>query len=160
VGRIVSPQPPLGVPVISLKEQLQEQLARATQKARDEGYQSGYAAALRDLQELSSSKIPEETKDQPVAQGRRSVPIDYKPSPPRGNNARLISDALQSIAPRSAGPTEIISIVKRETGTELAFSSTRHALDQLTMRGQIEQDGELKRWRHCPHNANVVGLKR
>jgi len=146
--------------VINFKQQLQEQLERATKKARDDGYQAGYAAAIRDLQELSTRAVASEsTIAEPISK-RRSVPVDYKPSPPRGNNAKLISDALRSIAPRSAGPTEIISLVKRESGDELPYSSTRHALDQLVSRGEAEQEGEQKLWRFRSPSPNIVGLKR
>lgn len=146
--------------MINFKQQMQEHLERATRKARDEGYQSGYAAALRDLQELSSGVSEGEATPATTVRKRSLVPIDYKSQKPRGSNAKIISDALQSIAPRSAGPTEIMSIVKRETGAELAYSSTRHALNQLVSRGQAEQDGDLKMWRYHSPNANVVGLKR
>jgi hypothetical protein len=151
-----------GTTMSDLKMKMQEQLARATQKARDQGYEAGhaagYAAALKDLEDLSSSNSAASPLSVPKS-SRRSPGIDYQPSVPRGFNAGLVRDALKSIAPRAAGPTEIISIVKRDNGAELAYSSTKHAINQLVARGECEQSGDLKLWRYRSPNANVVGLK-
>jgi hypothetical protein len=66
----------------------------------------------------------------------------------RGNNARLIEEVLQSIAPRAARPAEIRTALQRDKGVDVAFTSIRHALGQLEARNAIEQVGDSKTWRH------------
>jgi len=145
----------------NLKEKMQEQLARATQKVRDEAYEAGYLAALRDMDDLSSSRPAQlAASATQTTRARRSPDADYKPPITRGLNANIVGDALKSIAPRAAGPTEIIALVKKATGTKLAYSSTKHAINQLLARGECEQTGNLKLWKYRSPNANVVGLKR
>lgn len=65
--------------------------------------------------------------------------------PQRGNNARMIQEILQSIAPRPARPAEIRTAL-RDRGVEMAFTSIRHALGQLEARHAVEQAGD-KMWR-------------
>jgi len=65
----------------------------------------------------------------------------------RGNNARLIEEVLQAVAPRALRPTEIRTALQRDKGVAMAFTSIRHALGQLEARGSIQQVADSKTWR-------------
>jgi hypothetical protein len=67
--------------------------------------------------------------------------------PRRGNNAAMIEEILQAIAPRAARPAEIRTALQRDKGAAVAFTSIRHALGQLAGREVIEEVGDTKSWR-------------
>lgn len=75
--------------------------------------------------------------------GRRSAP-----RPQRGTNARFVEEVLQSNAPRALRPAEIRTAIQRDKGVAIAFTSIRHALNQLEGRRAAEQIGDTKTWRH------------
>jgi hypothetical protein len=77
----------------------------------------------------------------------RPSPASHFSATPSGANAKLVAKALQHIAPRGARPAEIIGIVKETTGRTLAFSSARHAIQQLSTRNEIEKVGKDSVWR-------------
>jgi hypothetical protein len=68
--------------------------------------------------------------------------------PQRGTNARLVSEVLQSSAPRALRPAEIRSALQRDKGVAMAFTSIRHALGQLEGSHAAEQVADSKTWRH------------
>jgi hypothetical protein len=76
--------------------------------------------------------------------------------PGRGNNARMVEEMLKSIAPRAARPTDIRNTLRRERGVAMAFTSIRHALNQLEGRKSIERVGDSKTWRYRPQNAGAA----
>jgi len=124
---------------MTLKEQLRAQLDAAIRKARDEGFKAGYEAAVRDLSEAAAGG---------VTTAPASTAADDVPKPPRGTNAKLVLEVLQSIAPRAAGPTEIINIIKQTKGMKIPFTSVRHAINQLERKQrEIEQIDDTKTWR-------------
>jgi len=67
--------------------------------------------------------------------------------PRRGSNARLVEEVLQSSSPRALHPAEIRNALQRDKGVAMAFTSIRHALDQLETRDAAEQVGDTKTWR-------------
>jgi hypothetical protein len=75
--------------------------------------------------------------------------------PQRGNNARLIEEVLQSNAPRALRPAEIRSALQRDKGVAMAFTSIRHALNQLEERRTAEQIADSKTWRYRPGAASA-----
>jgi hypothetical protein len=137
----------------SLKQQMRQQLALATERARKDGFRMGYQAALRDLQELSAQEAQDAgPMESSVAElhekaAMRPSPASHFSATPHGANAELVAKALQHIAPREARPAEIIGVVREMTGKTLAFSSTRHAIQQLAARNEIEQVGKESVWR-------------
>jgi hypothetical protein len=83
---------------------------------------------------------------------RREAPVKAPRSgrtsrPPRGTNAQLVSEFLQSVAPRAVRPAEIRTALQRDKGVEMAFTSIRHALGQLEARQTVEPGAEDKTWR-------------
>lgn len=63
---------------------------------------------------------------------------------------------LKSIAPRAARPTDIRNSLRRERGVVMAFTSIRHALNQLEGRKSIERVGDSKTWRFRPQAAGAA----
>ena len=96
------------------------------------------AASTRATSTRGASKAARPQR-QPRAGGAR---------PQRGNNARMIEEILQGIAPRAARPTEIRATLQRDKGVSMAFTSIRHALGQLAARQAVEQVGDSNTWRH------------
>jgi len=68
--------------------------------------------------------------------------------PQRGSNARMIEEILQSMAPRAVRPAEIRTVLQRDKGVAMAFTSLRHALGQLEARQAAEQVGNSRTWRY------------
>jgi hypothetical protein len=133
---------------MTLKQQLRAQLDAAIRKAKAEGYEAGYEAAVRDLSEAAAAGV--------TVASVPKVASDYVPKPPRGTNAKIVLEVLRSIAPRAAGPTEIIAIVKKVKGIEMPFTSVRHAIEQLEkQKGEIEQVGDTKTWRVVVKNSET-----
>ena len=62
----------------------------------------------------------------------------------------MVEAVLRSIAPRAARPTDIRNALRRERGPVMAFTSIRHALNQLESRQAIERVGDSKTWRYRP----------
>lgn len=134
--------------------QLQEQV----EAIRREAFAEGYRAAMEAIREVAG-RTPEAAKPQAAAvkaprparrQGlRRRTPAKPPPSarPQRGTNAKLVEEVLQAIAPRAARPTEIRSMLRRDKGVAMAFTSIRHALGQLEARRAAEQIADTKTWR-------------
>ena len=50
-------------------------------------------------------------------------------------------EVLRALAPQVVRPADIRAAVQRDKGVSLAFTSIRHALDQLEARKAVEQDG-------------------
>jgi hypothetical protein len=129
-----------------LRAQLTAQLDAAIRKAKAEGFQAGYEAAVRDLSKAAAAGVP--------APPHSKVATDYVPKPPRGTNAKIVLEVLRSIAPRAAGPTEILATVKKSKGIEMPFTSVRHAINQLEKKkGEIEQVDDTKTWRIVAKNS-------
>ena len=128
----------------NLKQQLRAKLDAVIRKAKDEGFQTGYKTAVRDLSAAAGVPTSPDSK----------VSTDYVPRPPRGTNAKIVLEVLRSIAPRAAGPTEIIATVKRLKGIDMPFTSVRHAIEQLEKKkGEIEQVDDTKTWRVVAKNS-------
>jgi hypothetical protein len=144
-----------------------ELLEEAIEVARQEGYSEGYAAAMQAvaaaIQDLAAktSSLPNVRFTGAASliatvTPRRKAPSgegDYVPVE-RGANAILVESALQSVFPRAIGPTEVQHIVARDAGKKLAYSSTRHALDQLRARGMAQEDS-ARRWQYVPQDERT-----
>ena len=60
----------------------------------------------------------------------------------------MIEEILQSMAPRAVRPAEIRTVLQRDKGVAMAFTSIRHALGQLEDRHTAEQVADSKTWRY------------
>jgi hypothetical protein len=141
------------------------QLQQQIEAIRREAFAEGYAAAMQRVSDLAAQPqdVSAASPTTPTASPfTRSAPILVTPSrrrgmrPPHGTNARLVAAILESIAPRAARPSEIRHLLLREQGVALAFTSIRHALGQLTARGDAEQVAHSKTWRHSTTGATAA----
>ena len=147
--------------------QLQDQI----EAVRREAFAAGYAAAMQAIRDLAAKPTPGAAPLPAGAQRRRRAAAPAtaaRPArgprtaaraprrtgrasarrPQRGSNARLVEEVLQSNAPRALRPAEIRRSLQRDKGVAIAFTSIRHALAQLEVRGAAEQVGDSKTWRH------------
>jgi hypothetical protein len=144
--------------------QLQEQI----EAVRREAFAAGYAAAMQSIREFAAKPAPNGdplTRQPRGAAPAQSTPVRQRqprataaapqrarrsptPRPQRGTNARLIEEVLQSNAPRALRPSEIRNTIRRDTGVAMAFTSIRHALNQLEERHTAEQVADSKTWRY------------
>jgi hypothetical protein len=158
--------------------QLQEQI----ESIRREAFAEGYAAAMQAVREFAvrpaaAALRPAAAPPRPAAgasrpaarasrpgrkgraraerrgQGRRPKAAAAAARPQRGNNARLIEEVLQGMAPRAVRPAEIRNVLRREKGIAMAFTSIRHALAQLQARRAAEQIGNTRTWRYLPQGG-------
>ncbi len=133
---------------------------------RREAFAAGYAAAMKLIREQASRLKPDSarrsssqrrqvsaTQSAPARQRRgrvaaRSLKGDapVKRSP-RGTNARLIVEVLETISPRGARASEIREML-RDKGSPMAAGSIQFALGQLQARGAVEQVADTKTWRY------------
>jgi len=150
--------------------QLQDQI----EAVRREAFAAGYAAAMQSIRDFAAKSAPgaEPGAAAPPRRERAAEPAPSSPPsrrrqpraaatppqrprrgpaprPQRGTNARLVEEVLQSNAPRALRPAEIRSAIRREKGVAIAFTSIRHALNQLEERRAAEQVADSKTWRYC-----------
>jgi hypothetical protein len=148
--------------------QLQDQI----EAVRREAFAAGYAAAMQSIREFAAKPAPdaEPAAAPPARQPSAAAPVQSAPvrqrqprataapqrprrsptpRPQRGTNARLVEEVLQSNAPRALRPSEIRSTIRRDKGVAMAFTSIRHALNQLEERHTAEQVADSKTWRYC-----------
>lgn len=159
---------------------LQEQI----EAIRREAYAEGYSAAMQAVRQLASrpsgrgaeavapaptaKAAPRRTRSklerpaakrprQPASATKRAAagkPAAQQPG--RGNNARMVEEMLRAIAPRAARPTDIRNALRRERGIAMAFTSIRHALNQLEGRQSIERVADSKTWRYRPQGGGAA----
>jgi hypothetical protein len=140
---------------------LQEQI----EAIRREAYAEGYSAAMQAVRQLASrpsGRSAEAAAAQPAPRRLRSAakraaagkPAEQQPR--RGDNARMVEEMLRSIAPRAARPTDIRNALRRERGIAMAFTSIRHALNQLEGRQSIERVADSKTWRYRPQGGGAA----
>jgi hypothetical protein len=145
---------------------LQEQIERI----RKEAYETGYAAAMRAIQEFAGgSPSTSGRKPTPAVkpQTRRSAtkasapksmiasksPSRAKPTrTERGSNAMLIAGVLKETS-GLARAADIRKALQRSKGVAISFPSIRHALDQLAKRGEVEASADHKAWRYVANGA-------
>lgn len=145
------------------------QLEGHLEAIRKEGYEAGFAAAMQAIRQFAdgpSAAAPAVAKKQRKSaravkpQRPRSAATASKPQsttaekqrskaqpaqPTRGANALLIAEVLK----RTHGPTRAADIRKalqRDKGVSIAFTSIRHALNQLAERGEVKVSADHKEW--------------
>jgi hypothetical protein len=149
--------------------QLEEQL----EAIRREAYEAGYAAAMQAIRQFAagpSTATPAVAKQQRKSASGvkprrpRSAATASKPqsttalkrrsqaqpptTPTRGANAQLIAEVLKG----AHGPSRAADIRKalqRDKGVSIAFTSIRHALNQLAQRGEVKASADHKEWHYA-----------
>jgi hypothetical protein len=138
---------------------------------RQEAYNEGYAAAMRAVIELSTSRTakPKATVNKATvtkaaatkatvaklttattAAARPQRRAQVKPAPRqtrRGENARHIAEAMMTL-PDHTGPAATIKKALAKKGHDLPYTSIRHALGQLQARGEASVAADGKSWRY------------
>jgi hypothetical protein len=147
--------------------QLEEQL----ETIRKEAYEAGYAAAMQAIRQFASGPS---TAAPAVAKKQRNSASAVKPRrahfattaskpqsttaskqrskaqaarPTRGANAQLIAEVLKG----THGPSraaDIRNALQRDKGVSIAFTSIRHALNQLAQRGEVKASANYKEWHY------------
>src|SRR3954471_21976359 len=154
--------------------QLQEQI----EAIRREAFAAGFEAAMQSVRQFASTQAPEtgpQSDERPRRRPmQRTRAVNSPPSPgngpaeprrraaqaarpQRGTNARLVEEVLQSKWPRALRPAEIRSMIQREKGVAIAFTSIRHALGQLESRQLAEQIADSNTWRYRGSGGDSLG---
>jgi hypothetical protein len=150
------------------------ELQQQIEEVRREAFAAGYAAAMQAVRELASRPVADDgsagsrrrsgakrrpaatTPSATVARQRRAGASKGTSKsrrstvgrPERGANAQRVEEILKSAVPRALRMAEIRKAL-HEKGTEISFTSVRHALSQLEARNAAEQVETSKTWRHC-----------
>jgi hypothetical protein len=145
--------------------QLQDQI----EAIRREAYDAGYAAAMQAIRDFvahpSAAVVPTSRTRVPAKPTRAAKPapaakapqrrrrgaakaVATASRPQRGTNARLIAEVLKAMPLGVARPAEIRSALQRDKGVQMAFTSIRHALGQLSSRREVEASADGKTWRY------------
>ncbi|NUJ80229.1 hypothetical protein HUN39_09330 [Methylocystis sp. FS] len=122
--------------------------------ARKAAYEEGYAAAIRDMQQALGLPTKREKKSVEVAAKGR-VSEDTKLTTPRGLTRQLVEEAFLKTSGKPVAPIEIQKLVFDQTGTNLASTSVRRAIEHLVEKGRvIRVAGADALWR-----MNLDGVK-
>jgi hypothetical protein len=78
---------------------------------------------------------------------------NYSPPPQRGQNAKLVLDAVRALGAGGATYTQLRHQVFQKAGVRVPGSSMSHALNQLVRKGLIERDGDLYRIKATLHTV-------
>ena len=127
---------------------------------REEAYAAGYAAAMQAIREFTggssgaaaapvkrSSKPTVAAKPRPARAVAKAstVPSPQRTRARRGANTVLIAEVLKGM-PKSSRAADIRKALQRDKGVSIAFTSIRHALEQLAQRGEVEASADRKTW--------------
>jgi hypothetical protein len=126
--------------------QLQGQIETIHKEAFDEGYKAAMQA-VRDFAGRPAEATSTSTK-QRTGTPTKATPIRKPIRRAPGANAGLIADVLKAL-PKSTGRAADIKRGLKGKGTDLPFSSIRHALGQLQARGQATVAEDSKTWTYA-----------
>ena len=125
-----------------------------------EAYAAGYAAAMRAIREFaagssSATAAPRKRPSKSTVAARprpgRAVEKASAISSPqraraqRGANTVLVAEVLKGMS-KSSRAADIRKALQRDKGVSIAFTSIRHALEQLAQRGEVEASADRKTW--------------
>jgi hypothetical protein len=68
--------------------------------------------------------------------------------PQRGSNARLIAEVLKALPSGTGRPADIRKALQSDKGRTMAYTSIRHALGQLSDRGEAGASADGKTWHY------------
>jgi hypothetical protein len=138
-------------------QQLHEQL----EEVRREAYAEGYAHALQELTEFLARKAnarPNKNPNPPIEILDGPAPANGKMKP-RGENRRIVEGAFRELGPRSWTPTEIVNHLEQRK-VKIAYSSVRHAIDQLEQRHILRKvSDEANTWKLIAQDAGAQPLR-
>ena len=149
------------------------ELQQQVEEVRRQAFAAGYAAAMQAIRELASRPVPNtgsRVTPRRAGLGRRRTATRTKTTAPRqrragptegttrrrrsaagrperGANALRVEEILKASAPQALRIAAIRKALQ-EKGTEISFTSLRHALSQLASRNAAEQVGNSRTWRH------------
>ena len=150
------------------------ELQQQIEDVRREAFAAGYGAAMQAIRELASRPFAETgaagrrsrggsgrgrrrtTRASTEATSRRTAKPNSRAQmrrrstarrPERGANAQRVEEILRTSAPQGLRIADIRKALQ-EKGTEISFTSLRHALSQLEKRNAAEQVGDSRTWRH------------
>jgi len=132
--------------------QLQDQI----EIIRREAYQDGYDAAMQAVLAFvkrpgpTNAKLTVETSSAKASAKKTGPAAPVRHKELRGHNAVLVSDALKSLPNHTGRGADIRKAVK---GKNLAFTSIRHALEQLQARGEVSLADDGKTWSYSAAHA-------
>jgi hypothetical protein len=135
------------------------ELTEHIESIRQEAYNEGYAAAMRAVVEFSASgtaklkaTVAKATPAKPTtampAAPRRQRRAQVKPAAQqtrRGGNAGYIAEAMMTL-PDHTGPTAAIKKALVKKGHDIPYTSIRHGLGQLQVRGEASLAPDGKTW--------------
>ena len=145
------------------------ELQQHLEAVRQEAFANGYAAAMKEVKELTARATPDaavvnrngdsrtgtqQTKptSQPVRRRRRprtaaAAGRSRARLSQRGTNAVLVAEVLKSAAPGALRQAEIRRALQ-DKGKTMSFPSIGYSLRQLVARDAARQVGNSKTWRH------------
>jgi hypothetical protein len=138
------------------------ELTEHIESIRQEAYNEGYAAAMRAVVEFSTSgttkskaTVAKATLARPTtamtAAPRKQRRTQAKPAvrqTRRGDNARHIAEAMMTL-PDHTGPAAAIKKALAKKGHDIAYTSIRHGLGQLQVRGEASLAPDGKTWSYA-----------
>jgi hypothetical protein len=152
------------------------QLGEQLEAIRKEAYAAGDAAAMEAIRQFAgspSTAAPAAAKRQrksvsavksqrlrsattapkaPSTTASKQRSKAQRAQPTRGANAQLIAEVLKG----TDGPSRAADIRKalqRDKGVSIAFTSIRHALNQLAERGEVKASADQKEWHYVGAGA-------
>jgi hypothetical protein len=141
-----------------LRRQMEEAVEAVRQQIYERGFQDGYAAAVRDLSNLTSSESGPALPKPSRTEAR--LHDDYKPRIPAAVTDEMVESSIRSVAPRAIGPTELLHIIKQANEQVVPFTTLRRSLARLTTRRIIQPVGDTKTWRWIGHTAQDASVVR
>ena len=151
------------------------ELERQLEAVQRESFAAGYAAAMKEVEELTTRRAPPGVggatvpssngsgrgrgrgrtgQAAPTSRSARSrggpgtngIAAGRARRPRRGTNAVLVSEVLKSAAPRALRQAEIRRALQ-DKGKTMSFPSIGYSLRQLVARNAARQVGRSKTWR-------------
>jgi hypothetical protein len=147
---------------LKLAKTAMNQLEEQIEAIRQEAYTVGYAAAMQAIREFAGGSSAAGATQRKQASGPavtakpRSVravakaskaPSSQRTRAQRGSNVTLIAEVLKRM-PNSSRAADIRKALQRDKGVSIAFTSIRHALEQLAQRGEVEASADRKTWHY------------
>jgi hypothetical protein len=127
----------------------QKEIQTLLEAVRKAAYAEGYAAAKME-EVFSGASLPVAPEDRRVGKELPEQAIEeeheYISRTPASTTRAIVLDYIKKIAPRAAGPTEVIRNTGRKTGVSISYASVRRAFDDLQAKGLVVEV-DRSRWR-------------
>jgi hypothetical protein len=122
-----------------------EKIKERMEAIRKESYDKGYADAIRAMEKLFGASTPSSQK----APKGRLIDPDKAPTitVPRGMTRKLVTEAFAKSGGKALSPVEIQHSILKETGTSLASTSVRRAIEYYDGGGRVKRVPGTTTWR-------------